>query len=110
MDAYYLSPDAKDRQGFSHDRGNSYPERFDDGWLAPWLMGGPNGQVVRRSRSLKPETYGPLFRRAAWGRATPAGKVKEFACAWWHAFFSLSLCRAPWRPAMCCMRAHAVPC
>ena len=31
-------------------------------WLAPWIMGPINAKVVRRTRSLLPDLYGPNFR------------------------------------------------
>lgn len=61
-DPYYLVPDACTRNLAQHDHPNTSPERVGDVWVAPWVMGAVNGQVVRRSRAIMVDKYGPRFR------------------------------------------------
>jgi len=63
MDPYSLSPDRKREPGT--DEADRMTPRFDatmDGWGAPWLMGGVNTRVVRRSNALSGYAYGSHFR------------------------------------------------
>jgi short subunit dehydrogenase-like uncharacterized protein len=61
-DPYALSPD-RDREPGT-DAPDRMTPRFDatlDGWGAPWLMGGVNTRIVRRSNALFDHAYGRHF-------------------------------------------------
>jgi short subunit dehydrogenase-like uncharacterized protein len=61
-DPYSLSPDREREPGT--DTADRMSPRFDatlDAWAAPWLMGGVNTRVVRRSNALLDYAYGRHF-------------------------------------------------